>query len=151
MYALFLSTSGFCVDQAEDAGDALGHLAARCPDVAVIDIALPGTDGLELCRQIRQRAPAPTPVLIAITGLCPDRSLDERAREAGFDTLLFKPCTPDVLVAAVQRACVRSTRLGEQSRALFTRVQDTIDHSVRTLEESATQRQQAQQLRRPLA
>jgi CheY-like chemotaxis protein len=69
--------------------------------VVVSDIAMPGVDGFELLRQIRELGPnegGNVPV-IAITGLV--RQAD-RIRNAGFQACLFKPFTPDELLEEIR-------------------------------------------------
>ena len=66
------------------------------PDVAVIDIGLPGMDGYELARRIRSGPTGRDVTLIALTGygFPEDR---ERSRAAGFDRHLVKPAAPEDL------------------------------------------------------
>jgi DNA-binding response OmpR family regulator len=117
MYAIFLATAGFRVDQAEDASGAMRHIAALCPDVAVVDVALPRTDGIDLCRQIRRHAGKRSPVLVAITGLALGEAEMARLREVGVELLLFKPCLPDSLAAEVRLVLARSAYLRQTSAA----------------------------------
>ncbi|MBS0205162.1 MAG: PAS domain S-box protein [Planctomycetes bacterium] len=73
------------------------------PDVAIVDIGLPGLDGFEVARQIRSARLAKTPRLIALTGygFASDR---EKALAAGFDTHLVKPLKLHELHTAMERA-----------------------------------------------
>ena len=73
-------------------------LEAFQPDVALIDLGLPGTDGYALARRIRQCAPARGVYLVALTGYgqAEDR---RRALAAGFDVHLTKPVDPARLEA----------------------------------------------------
>jgi CheY-like chemotaxis protein len=66
------------------------------PDVAILDLLMPRTDGLELARQLR--APGATrPVLVALTGL-PAEMCRGRAQEAGFDHFFVKPAEPNEML-----------------------------------------------------
>jgi CheY-like chemotaxis protein len=87
---------GHRVELAEDGPDGLAKALALHPDVALIDIGLPGIDGNELARRIRASLNGISPCLIAMTGYGQpeDRS---RALRAGFDTYLVKPVEPDTL------------------------------------------------------
>ena len=78
-----------------DAPSALAALTLepRRFDLALLDLALPGVDGFELCRRIRAAAGAATTV-VALTGL-PAQA--ERAAASGFDDLLLKPAQLDQL------------------------------------------------------
>jgi PAS domain S-box-containing protein len=84
---------------ARTAGDAAGGLAAVEefePDLVFLDIGLPGMDGYEVCRLIRQRKTARPLLVVAVTGW--GQSHDKRrAREAGFDAHLTKPVDPAAL------------------------------------------------------
>jgi len=87
---------GHRVVLAEDGNAGLAQALATHPDVALIDIGLPGIDGNELARRIRATLNGDCPCLIAMTGYGQpeDRA---RALQAGFDTYLVKPVEPDTL------------------------------------------------------
>jgi signal transduction histidine kinase len=72
-------------------------------EVILLDISLPGMDGLEVARHVRARAAARRPLMIAITGLGRDEDR-ERSIAAGFDHHLVKPIDPARLVALVETA-----------------------------------------------
>jgi CheY-like chemotaxis protein len=79
---------------------ALDTVRAAAPEIALIDIGLPGMDGYEVARQIRALPGDKHPYLVAITGygLAEDR---RRTREAGFDLHLVKPVDPATLAAVL--------------------------------------------------
>jgi PAS domain S-box-containing protein len=92
--AMLLKLSGHVVQTARTGPDGLQAALADPPDVAMLDLALPGIDGYELARRIRQQTAKP--VLIAMTGYGqPDDR--ERTKEAGFDYHLVKPVDPQKL------------------------------------------------------
>ena len=95
LLAELLLQEGHDVRVAADGPSALEALAGFVPDVAILDIGLPGMDGYELAAELRRRD-LPGLRLIALTGygLPSDR---ERALEAGFDDHLVKPIDPNVL------------------------------------------------------
>jgi len=95
MYAEFLGMS-FEVLQAADAREALALVGRQPPDAVVADVTLPGMDGLELVRQLR-RIPATSRVPVISLSGHGGRAHEERAREAGCDRIVQKPCLPDVL------------------------------------------------------
>lgn len=102
LYAEALDGRRFLVETAGDGEEALERAAAFRPDVVVMDVQMPGMDGLEATRRLRATpALARTPVL-ALTALAMpgDR---ERCREAGVDEYLAKPVPLDVLAASVLR------------------------------------------------
>jgi DNA-binding response OmpR family regulator len=148
MYAIFLAGSGFRVDQAGDAHSAMGHIVTACPDVAVIDIALPGTDGIELCRQIRHHAGHTTPALVALTGLMLREADADRLRDIGLDALLFKPCLPDALATEVRRVLAQSARLQHETDTLCARAKATTRESARLLEDASRIQEWSEKLRR---
>lgn len=88
MLAEALTALGHDVVRAFDADRALTLLRTFRPDVAVLDIGLPGTDGYELARQARTIAPGI--VLIAVTGYGQPGDV-ERVRAAGFSAHCVKP------------------------------------------------------------
>ncbi len=103
MYAAFLGFSGLEVMQAEDGWRALEAARRTPPDVVVTDIAMPRMDGVELCRHLRQEAPTHDVPVIMVSALAL-ATVHESAARAGCAEVLIKPCFPDVLLAAVQRA-----------------------------------------------
>jgi PAS domain S-box-containing protein len=93
---LLLEMAGHEVDTCEDAADTLERVNVFQPDVALIDIGLPGMDGYRLAQALRERPPARPLRLIALTGY--GQAEDRRkALDAGFDLHLTKPVDPDRL------------------------------------------------------
>ncbi|MDB5812492.1 MAG: integral rane sensor hybrid histidine kinase, partial [Betaproteobacteria bacterium] len=95
-----LELSGHRVLEGRDGAEGLRIAAAELPDVAIIDIGLPGMDGYEMARQLRAQPATRGIMLIALTGygLQDDR---RRSREAGFDVHLVKPADPERIAAAI--------------------------------------------------
>ena len=87
-----LELDGYGVEAAADGLGALEIVRARNPDIAVIDIGLPGVDGYEVARRIRDLG-VPQPALIALTGYSQPEDR-RRAQEAGFVAHLVKPVDP---------------------------------------------------------
>ena len=103
--ATLLSLDGHEVEVALSGQEALDRLDSFRPNVALVDIGLPGLDGYEVARRIRASAGHDAMRLIAITGY--GRNEDrERGRAAGFDAHLVKP----VAFAALQRAIAETGR-----------------------------------------
>jgi signal transduction histidine kinase len=100
MMATMLDAFGFSVQQAADGvqGVQMAHIAA--PDVALVDIGLPGIDGYEVARRLRQSEDTRNIRLIALTGygLAEDQ---RRVLEAGFDMHLVKPVDINHLLDAI--------------------------------------------------
>jgi PAS domain S-box-containing protein len=104
MLSMILSDRGAHVRVAADFEAALRLLREHWPDVLVSDIGLPGRDGYELMRRVRDLTPAGTPRLPAIALTAFSRVEDEAsALQAGFDTHLTKPLKPHELIGAVAR------------------------------------------------
>ncbi|HXG09974.1 MAG TPA: ATP-binding protein, partial [Gemmataceae bacterium] len=78
-----------------DGPSALESVQTEQPDVVLLDIGLPGMDGYEVARHLRQQLEH-QPVLVALTGYGQDEDR-RRSREAGFDYHLTKPVDPDAL------------------------------------------------------
>jgi CheY-like chemotaxis protein len=66
------------------------------PEIALIDIGLPGVDGYEVARRVRAQPGGQDIVLVALTGYGLDADR-QRSREAGFDAHLVKPLNPEKL------------------------------------------------------
>ncbi|HET7569935.1 MAG TPA: response regulator [Gammaproteobacteria bacterium] len=91
---------GHHVDTAADGSDG-AMLIARCkPDVAIVDIAMPGLDGYAVARQVRRDPGGERIRLIAMTGFGRDHDR-RRALQAGFDQHLTKPARPEELQQAL--------------------------------------------------
>jgi CheY-like chemotaxis protein len=101
-YSRALESAGFRTAQAHNGYQALDKAFAALPDLIIADIAIPGMDGIELCRRLRADARSQAVPLLAITGYG-DRHYEDRARAAGADQVLIKPCAVDVLVEEARR------------------------------------------------
>jgi len=90
MLAMLLEASGHQVQVEHDPLEALAATLANPPQVCLLDIGLPGIDGLELARRLRARPGTAHALLIAITGYGQD-SDRQQILQAGFDHHLVKP------------------------------------------------------------
>jgi signal transduction histidine kinase/ActR/RegA family two-component response regulator len=112
LFVQSLATTGHSVACAADGPSGLETLLAFRPDVAFVDVGLPGFDGYEVAR--RARAAGSRSRLVALTGY--GQSTDkQRAVEAGFDEHLVKPVLDDDLRRSLERAS--SARNGSEHAA----------------------------------
>ncbi|MFE9674596.1 response regulator transcription factor [Streptomyces sp. NPDC006259] len=100
----YLDRAGYQVDVAEDGHSALARAAAHRPDLVVLDLMLPGMDGLEVCRRIRTHGPVPV-IMLTARGDEGDRIL---GLELGADDYVTKPFSPRELVLRVESVLRRS-------------------------------------------
>lgn len=99
--ALLLELHGLVVEVIHDGTEALGRVeTAGPPDVVLLDIELPGMDGLDVARHLRRRLGERTPRLVALTGRGREEDVAQ-GLEAGFDAYLVKPADPEQVLAAL--------------------------------------------------
>lgn len=101
LYADWLTTAGFRVHQAHNGLQALERAFEVVPDVVVTDLNIPGIDGYELTRRLKQDPRTAAIPVLAMTGYAAFAADPVRARRAGCDAVLEKPCSPEDLKAAV--------------------------------------------------
>ena len=92
---ILLELDGHVVEAVGEGTEGLQIAQAKDPDIALVDIGLPGLDGFEIARRLRASG-SRRPVLVALTGYGQPEDR-RRATEAGFDSLLVKPVDPSVL------------------------------------------------------
>ena len=98
-----LAAAGYEVATAADGGAALAAVERSVPDVVVLDVAMPGVDGLSVCRRLRARGLAVPILLLTARDAVADRVA---GLDAGADDYLVKPFATDELLARV-RALLR--------------------------------------------
>lgn len=100
----YLERGGYTVDRAEDGPGALERAGVFRPDLVVLDLMLPGMDGLEVCRRLRDKGPVPV-IMLTARGDEDDRIL---GLEVGADDYVTKPFSPRELVLRVESVLRRS-------------------------------------------
>jgi len=99
---VLLSVEGYDVRTATDAEDALRVLESFAPEVILMDLQLPGMDGVELTRRLKANPQTCGIRIIAVTAYAM-KGDDEKARAAGCDDYVSKPIDADTLSAVVAR------------------------------------------------
>jgi two-component system KDP operon response regulator KdpE len=102
-----LEKRNYDVTTAASAEEALEAIARKNPDVIIVDLILPGLDGIELTRRIRDKSPVPIIVLSAIG----DERKKVEALESGADDYVTKPFGLEELVARIKSALRRTIML----------------------------------------
>ena len=103
MLKAFLEQLGHEVAVAKDGLDGAALLLKLCPDVALVDIGLPGIDGYEVARRVRAESNGETVYLVALTGYG-GTDAKAKAKAAGFDLHITKPFDIDALPEVVSRS-----------------------------------------------
>ena len=104
--AEYLSRQGFSVVEAASAAQARNLLKTELPDLVLLDIMMPGEDGLSLCRHLAEAHAIPT-ILLTAKGEATDRIV---GLEIGADDYVVKPFEPRELVARIRSVLRRSAK-----------------------------------------
>lgn len=102
----YLTRQGFLVQQADDAAKARTILQDDVPHLVLLDIMMPGEDGLSLCRHLTETKNIPV-ILLTAKGEATDRIV---GLEIGADDYVVKPFEPRELVARIRSVLRRSTK-----------------------------------------
>ena len=110
-----LEARGYAVLPATDGQQALELATSEEPDLIVLDIKMPGLDGFEVCRRIRESSAVP---IIMLTALA---SLDDKIKglDMGADDYVTKPFSAEELVARIQAVLRRVELSGRQDPRVF--------------------------------
>ncbi len=121
-----LERESFSCQIARDGITALEIFQQQKPDVIILDLMLPGLDGLEVCTRIRQQSNIKDPYILMLTarGEEIDRVI---GLSTGADDYLVKPFSPRELVARVRALLRRSLRTGGQNAQIYRTQNFTLD------------------------
>jgi two-component system, OmpR family, alkaline phosphatase synthesis response regulator PhoP len=116
---LYLEKEGFSCRICRDGLNALQVFQEQKPDLIILDLMIPGLDGLEVCARIRQKPGAKDPYILMLTakGEEIDRII---GLSTGADDYMVKPFSPKELVARVRALMRRTLRQGGQTQAFRT-------------------------------
>jgi two-component system, cell cycle response regulator DivK len=102
LYSEFLTFRGMGVVSAPDGGSALVMARALRPDVIVMDLAMPGIDGITVTRHLKAHPRTRGIPVVILTGFG-YRAIEQGALEVGADLFLTKPCLPEDLEHELRR------------------------------------------------
>ncbi len=129
----YLRRSGYVVRDVATGTAAIAAIEAHRPDLVILDLMLPGIDGLEVMRRLRRaEGGGPAVMMLTARGEESDRIVGLRL---GADDYVVKPFSPGELVARVD-AILRRTQLGRDSAAVIESGELRIDPAARTVTRS---------------
>ena len=105
----FLSSHGYQVMAVENVAQMRRAIDAQRPDLVILDVMMPGEDGLNAARQLASQRNGPAVIMLSALGSDTDRII---GLEVGADDYLAKPCNPRELLARI-RAVLRRRQSGE--------------------------------------
>jgi two-component system, cell cycle response regulator DivK len=108
LYSEYLTFRGLGAVSAADGGSALVMARALRPDVIVMDLAMPGIDGITATRQLKADPRTRAIPVVILTGFG-YRAIEQGALESGADLFLTKPCLPEDLEQEILRLIARRT------------------------------------------
>ncbi len=120
-----LEMNGHTVEEAPDGPEALRRIATRPPDVVLLDVAMPGMDGYEVCRRLRT-VPTTAGLPVIMVTAQTDRSDRLTGIEAGASDYLSKPIDLQDLILRVRNA-VAAKRLSDEVRRNYTELKRQVE------------------------
>jgi DNA-binding response OmpR family regulator len=112
-----LKREGFKVKEFHNGRDFLSFLESVVPDLAVLDIMLPGIDGLEICRMLKSKTSTSSVPIIMLTAKASEADVVV-GLELGADDYIVKPFSPRELVARVKTVLRRTTAIEDQGNVI---------------------------------
>jgi PAS domain S-box-containing protein len=120
---------------ANDAGMAWEMASANPPDCAVVDVFMPGVNGIELCRRLKQRSDTNSFPILLITSADVDQKMQQEGLEAGADDFLHRPVGAVELCAKL-RVMLRMKHAEDRLRNLNARLIEILGERSKALHES---------------
>ena len=122
-----LAKEGFQVTCAASGEEGLRRLAAGRPDLILLDLMLPGMDGLEVCRALRRDAETATVPIVMLTAKGEEADI-VAGLELGADDYMTKPFSPRVLISRIRAVLRRRARGRRAGGGGAPAVQDLVIH-----------------------
>ncbi len=111
----YLEKQGYCILVEHQGNEAVDRILGQMPDMVVLDLMLPGKDGLSICRDVRTKYQGPILILTAR-----EDDMDQVAGlELGADDYVKKPVEPRVLLARIRALFRRSDRPEQKKKLKF--------------------------------
>ena len=114
MLGIVLTSEGYEVNLVSRGDEVIPAFESQAPDLVLLDIMLPGIDGIEVCKQIRQESMVPIVMLTAKS----EESDKILGLDSGADDYVTKPFSPRELVLRVKKLLTRSTGRAEEAEVL---------------------------------
>lgn len=105
LLGLVLQSHGLTVLSATNGEDGIQLVKTENPDITILDLMMPGKDGWDVCKQIRQLTQAPITILSALN----DPGIISSALDAGADDYLVKPVPSSILIAHINKLTRRAS------------------------------------------
>ena len=121
-----LAAEGYAVESAADGGTALAAVERSVPDLVVLDVAMPGLDGVAVCRRLRAKGLAVPVLMLTARDAVGDRV---EGLDAGADDYLVKPFATEELLARVRTLL----RRGKDTSELLAYADLTLDAGTRAV------------------
>ncbi|MBI5655732.1 MAG: response regulator [Geobacter sp.] len=100
--SILLTSKGYKVTGVMDGPAALEEVARSRPDLVILDIMLPGIDGFEVCRRIKED-PSTSPIRVIMLTAKKNKQDMERGMQAGADAYITKPFKSAFLIESIER------------------------------------------------
>ncbi|WP_040155804.1 MtrAB system response regulator MtrA [Mobilicoccus massiliensis] len=127
MLGIVLRNEGFDVDHVADGSEVLGVFRETRPDIVLLDVMLPGMDGIDVCKRLRAESPVPIIMLTART----DTVDVVVGLESGADDYVSKPFKPQELIARVRARLRRGEEPAPERLSIGDLAIDVAGHSVK--------------------
>lgn len=127
MLGIVLRNEGFDVDHVADGSEVMGVFRETRPDLVLLDVMLPGMDGVDVCKRLRAESPVPIIMLTART----DTVDVVVGLESGADDYVHKPFKPQELIARVRARLRRGDDPAPERLTIGDLVIDVAGHSVK--------------------